>query len=190
MPAFGLARSASRSGFGRSGVTAKIAVAMGLMGCAESALEPLVMGPGDPIPEGDWPAAVLVSETDGFLPDEAELPDWNTAARRLTSPGCVFHFRRVTGVYAPKLYEFEYSEAAREEARNVWRPLVYIVTFIVKRPTADGGMETLPERLGIRAVCLMPNSDRGMAEAVRRVEAILVARGNLPSGDVSARRGR
>jgi len=120
-----------------------------------------------------------VSETDGFLPDEAELPDWETAAFGLASSACVFHFRRVTGVYAPKMYEFEYSEEALKGARNLWRALVYRVMITVTRPTADGGMETLPERLGIRAVCLMPRSDRGTAEAVGRVEAILVDRGIL-----------
>lgn len=188
MPSRTLARAAVRSRPRRSSVTATIMFALGWVGCADSTLEPAIMGPGDPVPEGAWPAAALVSETDGFLPDE-ELPDWKTAVLRLTSPGCIFHFRRVTGVYAPKVYEFEYSDAVIEEARDVWQPLMYNVPIIVTRPTADGGMETLPERLGIRAVCWMPKADRGMAEAVGRVEAILVARGILKAEDLEARRG-
>ena len=51
--------------------------------------------------------------------------------------------------------------------------------FAVTRPTAEGGTETLPQHIGVRAVCAMPKSDGGTEETVGAVEAILSAMGIL-----------
>ena len=130
--------------------------------------------------------AALVSQTEGFLADAPELPGWETVARGWLAPGCVFHFRRATAAYASREYRFEYGREARKAPKG-WRPLVYNVPVVVTRPTADGGTETLPERLGIRAVCLTPRSELGVAEAIGRVEAILEAMGVLEAKKVMAR---
>ena len=111
-----------------------------------------------------------------------ELPGWETVARGRRAPGCVFHFRRATGAYASREYRFEYGREARKAPKG-WRPLVYNVPVVVTRPTADGGTETLPERLGIRAVCLTPRSELGGGRGHR-------ARGGDPGGDGRPRRGR
>ena len=58
-----------------------------------------------------------------------------------------------------------------------WRALVYRVRGTVTRPAEGGGTETLPERLGVRAACHLPDTERGLEEARGRVEAILGARG-------------
>jgi hypothetical protein len=132
--------------------------------------------------------AAVASETEGFLADAPALPGWESVARVIRLPGCVFHFRRVTGAYASKNYGFEYSREAMKGPKG-WRPLVYNVPVVVTRPTADGGTETLPERLAIRAVCLMPRSDRGTAEAIGGVEAILQAMGILDAKKIMADAG-
>ena len=160
---------------------AAVAAGTGLAACADSVWEP----PGVPWSDGDRAMAALVSHTDGFLADAPELPGWETVARGWRAPGCVFHFRRVTGAYASREYRFEYSREARKAPKG-WRPLVYNVPVVVTRPTADGDTETLPERLAIRAVCLTPRSERGVAEAIGRVEAILEAMGVLEAKKVMA----
>lgn len=145
-----------------------------LWACADSVWEP----PGAPPSNGDRVMAAVVTETEGFLADAPALRGWESVARGIGSPGCVFHFRRVTGAFASKEYRFEYSRRAMKGPKG-WRPLVYNVPVVVTRPTADGGTETLPERLAIRAVCLMPRTDRGTVEAIGSVEAILKAMGIL-----------
>ena len=57
--------------------------------------------------------AALVSETAlGASPDAAEPPPWLEAIRGMESEGCVIHFRRADGTYAPITYGLRYSRAA------------------------------------------------------------------------------
>ena len=130
--------------------------------------------------------AAVVSETKGFHADVPTLPDWKTVISSLTSPGCMLHFRRATGAYASKEYKLVYSDAAKEASKDWWWPLLYSVPAEVTRPTADGGTETLPKRVGIRALCLLPKSDQGTEEGVGAVKAILEALGIFELGEGSA----
>ncbi|WP_419950102.1 D-Ala-D-Ala carboxypeptidase family metallohydrolase [Candidatus Palauibacter sp.] len=115
-----------------------------------------------------------------------ELPKWETVIRSMTDPGCVFHFRRATGAYASRDYKLMYSDAAKEASKDSWWPMLYTVRGTVTRPTEDGGTETLPEHLGIRAVCLIPKSDEGTEEGVGGVRAILDSLGISALGTDSA----
>ncbi len=157
----------------------------GLAACSES---PWAPADSEPVPGGERPMAAVVSETKGFHADVPTLPDWKTVISSLTSPGCVLHFRRATGVYASKEYKLVYSDAAKEASKDWWWPLLYSVTAEVTRPAADGGTETLPERVGIRALCLLPKSDQGTEEGVGAVKAILEALGifELDQGSADA----
>ncbi len=155
----------------------------GLAACSESPWGPADSGPG---PGGERPMAAVVSETKGFHADVPTLPDWKTVISSLTSPGCVLHFRRATGAYASKEYKLVYSDAAKEASKDWWWPLLYSVSAVVTRPTADGGTETLPERVGIRALCLMPKSDQGTEEGMGAVKGILEALGIFELGEGSA----
>ena len=161
-------------------ILAALVSGVGFLACAESAWEPEAPDSG-----GVRPAEAVVSETSDAFADGVELPDWKTVIRGMTTPGCVLHFRLVTGSYVARTYAVEYSRAALMGARNVWRPLVYNVPVVVTRPTADGGTETLPERLAIRGVCLMPRTALGTAEAVGRVEGVLQALGIIEARRVS-----
>ena len=121
--------------------------------------------------------AALVSETAlGASPDAAEPPPWLEAIRSMESEGCVIHFRRADGTYASITYRLRYSRGAMARDGR-WRALVYRVRGTVTRPAEGGGTETLPERLGVRAACHLPDTERGLEEARGRVEAILGARG-------------
>ena len=157
---------------------AAVAAGTGLAACADSVWEP----PASEAWTGNGRAAAnVVWKTDGFLADVDTLPSWRTVFDGLDEPGCGFHFRRATGVYAPREYGLEYSPAATADG-DARKALVYNVLVTVARPTADGGTETLPERLAIRAVCSMPDTKRGEAETTGRVEAILEEHGiEVPS---------
>ena len=92
-------------------------------------------------------------------------------------------------MYEGKEYDLEYSDAAKEKSEAWWQPLLYQVPVVVTRPTADGGTETLPERIAIQAVCLMPRSDAGKAEGLEGVKAILKELGVPGLGEASADAG-
>ena len=156
------------------------ASAVGLLACSDSVWEP-------PVPRGQvqGDVAEFVPPT-GPAADVDTLPEWKTVIWDMESPGCVFHFRRATGVYSSLEYKLQYSDAAKEASKDWWRPLMYTVQGVVTRPTADGGRETLPQHIGVRAVCVMPKSDGGTEEAVGGVEAILSAMGILDLGKDSA----
>ena len=159
------------------------AVVVPVAGCGDPVWDPA--GGGD----GGQPAmAAVVSET-ALAADAETLAPWETVFSGLDGPGCAFHLRRATGAYAAREYRLKYSRAARRGLAGT-RALVYKVLTTVERPAPDGGTEALPERLGVRAVCSMPDTERGADEAVGRVEAILEARGILePGGGRALRAG-
>ena len=134
----------------------------GLAACADSVWEPPTGGAGA---EDGRPMAALVSETAlGASPDAAEPPPWLEAIRSMESEGCVIHFRRADGTYASITYRLRYSRGAMARDGR-WRALVYRVRGTVTRPAEGGGTETLPERLGVRAACHLPDTERGLEEA-------------------------
>lgn len=157
----------------RPAVLAAAAAGTALAACADSVWEPPGDGPGA---EDGRPMAALVSETAAFLADVDSLPSWRKVIEGMAEPGCVFHFRRATGSYASKEYGLAYSRKALAKA-EAWKALVYNVLVTVSRPAEGGGTEVLPERLAIRAVCAMPDTEWGTEEAKGRTEAILEAHG-------------
>ncbi len=137
---------------------------------------------------GEWaePAAATITSQTGPSADQDSLPSWESVFRGMKSPGCVVHFRQVTGKYAPEEYTLRYSRDATAGA-EAWRALTYNVMVTVTRPTEGGQKEVLPQRVGIRAVCAMPKSELGTGEAKARVEAILEEKGIIIPGKVEAR---
>ncbi|WP_419933958.1 D-Ala-D-Ala carboxypeptidase family metallohydrolase [Candidatus Palauibacter sp.] len=156
-------------------------IVAGTAACSDAA-----WGPAGPESQAGRAVTSALPDTAGVQADVTELPKWETVIRGMAEPGCVFHFRRATGAYASREYKLVYSDAAKEVAKDWWQPLVYNVPGVVTRPTGDGGTETLPEHLGIRAVCVMPKSDQGTDEAVGAVEAILDSLGVSALGTDSA----
>ena len=157
----------------RPAVLAAAVAGTALAACADSVWEPPGDGPGA---EDGRPMAAVVSETAEFLADVDSLPSWRKVIEGMAEPGCAFHFRRVAGSYASKEYGLAYSRKATAKA-EAWRALVYNVLVTVSRPAEGGGTEVLPERLAIRAVCAMPDTEWGTEEAKGRTEAILEAHG-------------
>ena len=152
-----------------SAVLATVAAGTTLWACADTVWEP--SGPGDP----SAPAFATVMSKSAST-DAPSLPPWLESIRSMESEGCVIHLRRADGGYASKTYRLRYGRGART-ADGRWRALVYTVRGVVTRPVEGGGTETLPERLGARAACLLPDTRRGMDEARGRVEAILAEAG-------------
>ena len=167
----------------RPTVLAAAVAGTALAACADSVWEPPGDGPGA---EDGRPMAALVSETPlRAVSDADEPPPWLEAIRSMESEGCVIHYRRADGTYASVTYGLRYGHRALARDGR-WRALVYSVTGIVTRPSEGGGIETLPERLGVRAACLLPDTERGLEEAEGRVEAILEVRGIPGFGPESA----
>jgi hypothetical protein len=144
-----------------------------LAGCGE----PLVPD-SPPSRVGSSVAASVASGTPrrGPAADAATLPSVKEVVEGLSKPGCVIHYRTLSDLYDEYRVELEFSGAAREPSGRL-SVLLYGLGLTVRRPTADGKIETLPKGMGMRAVCRIPDTTLGASEARAWIEAFLREKG-------------
>ena len=142
------------------------ASAAGVLGCSDSFWEPPVPSEVDA-----WALAPIVSQT-WLSADIDSLPPWEAVIQGLGGPACEFYFGLATGSYVSRKYVLDFSAEAKGDTDEVWVQQ-HQVLVTVKRPTSDGTVEVLPERVAVLAVCLHPGTERGRQETTGSVKAIL-----------------
>ena len=158
-----------------------------LAGCGDSLVP-------DPPPSRAAPAAPTVVSGAGTTSDAAPLPPLGEVAAGLPGPGCVLHDRTLSDLYVEHRFGVAFSPSALRVAGGRLRLIARGVNVTVERPLAHGGTETLPARLGVRAVCRVPDAALGESEAQAWIDALLRERGLLgtpaAAADAPARSAR
>lgn len=157
-----------------------------LAGCGDSLVP-------DPPSSSAAPTAPSFISGTAMSSDAVKLPPVSEVAAGLPDPGCVLHYRTLSDLYAEHRLDIEFSPSAREGAAGRLRLIAHGVNVTVERPLADGGTETLPERLGVRAVCRVPDTALGESEARAWIDVLLREKGldtSAAASEAAARSAR
>ena len=115
------------------------------------------------------------------MADAAELPSLGPVISSIAPRECVLHFRRAAGSWSERRYRLGFGRAASRGGAE-WTPVVQELHRTMVITHEDGAADTLPPRVGIRAVCVVPHSARGFAEAQDGIRRILEGRGAIAPG--------
>ena len=156
------------------------ALALSLAACSD-----LAQGPSAAAPEAAAVAVTAAATTEYRTKAQADAPELPAAGAVLAGierRECVLHFRRATGAWSERRYRLTFSRAARRD-RAEWTPVVQELHRVMVITQEGGKADTLPPRLGIRAICLVPHSPRGFRETEGAIRRVLQDRGAVaPAG--------
>lgn len=155
-----------------------LALLPALAACSESADGPTA---AEPEAVAAATAAAPTEYRTGVVADAAELPSLGPVIASIAPRECVLHFRRAAGSWSERRYRLASGRAASGGGAE-WTPVVQELHRTMVITHEDGAADTLPPRVGIRAVCMVPHSARGFGEARDGIRLILEGRGAIAPG--------